>query len=143
MPNKLKLLLMSFLLSLTMGISPIYASPVAPAHPNTPQTVKPSSDQKGPCIPCQRPFKRLIKSMYMLKKANEMTTDEFKKAYTTVVKMPKETFKDVADPDLKAAELLHKRKMITDDQYKKICASLKNMPLPQKTSSAPNSSSAS
>lgn len=139
MLKKYTLLFTTLCLSLSTLTAPIYAQNEASSkYAPTAPTSSRAPIQNSTCKPCERPFRRLVKAMHTLKKANEMTEDEFKKAYTTIVKMPKETFKDAADPDLKAAELLHKGRMITDDQYKKICESLKSMPLPPKPSAAPN-----
>ena len=88
----------------------------------------------GLCKPCQRPFKRLVKAMHDLKKINEMTDDEFKKAFDTLVKIPKEKLAGSTDPDQTAAELLYKDKILSEAQFKKICEALKNMPIPNQPS---------
>lgn len=83
----------------------------------------------GLCKPCQRPFKRLVKAMHDLKKINEMTDDEFRKAFDALVKIPTEKLANSTDPDQTAAEFLYKEKILSEAQFKKICGALKNMPI--------------
>jgi len=125
MLKKSSFIFASLCLSLSILSSPIHAA----ATPTTSPVQSPSSPQNSSCKPCERPFKRLVKAMHTLKKTNEMTEDEFKNAYLWLIKVPKENFTEVSDPDQKAADLLYKSKMITDVQYKKISKSLSNMPL--------------
>ena len=132
MLKKFSFVLVSICLSLSAFSSSLMANvtsfhtvvTAAPERPAPPAL----NDGSRPCKPCQRPFKRLVAAMHELKKADAMTEDEFKKAFDTLMRIPRETFKDTKDMDQTAADTLYKGKVITDAQYKKISEFLKSNP---------------
>lgn len=116
----------------SMASISIRAAHTAPTNGSTISTTPMQNNNKsnnGLCKPCQRPFKRLVKAMHDLKKMNEMTDDEFRKAFDALVKIPTDKLANSADPDQTAAEFLCKEKIISEAQLKKICEALKNMPI--------------
>ncbi len=84
---------------------------------------KPSHDCK-----CHRPFRRFTAAINSLKEAQLISADDIKKIYDALMNIPPETFDKVTDKDQSAADALYKDKVLTEEQYNKICAFLKANP---------------
>lgn len=77
---------------------------------------------------CHRPFRRFTAAMDSLKQEQLISADDIKKIYDALMKIPPETLDKVVDKDQSAADALYKDKVLTEEQYKKICTFLKANP---------------
>lgn len=96
-----------------------------PAPPN--EGERPAAPPREGCK-CHRPFRRFTAAMNSLKQEQLISADDIKKIYDALMKIPPETLDKVADKDQSAADALYKDQVLTEEQYKKICAFLKANP---------------
>ena len=135
----LSLICLSTSLSLSALTVPVMANSLNQAEQSTKasQTTErpaPPKDGEKPPMPhhkgckCHRPFKRFTAAMDTLKKEQMISADDIKKIYDALMKIPPETLDKVEDKDQSAADALYKDKVLTEEQYQKICAFLKANP---------------
>lgn len=134
----LSLICLSASLSLSALTMPIMASSLnqtesateAPQNAERPappkEGEKPSKHSHG--CKCHRPFKRFTAAMDSLKQEQLISADDIKKIYDALMKIPPETLDRTTDKDQSAADALYKDKVLTEEQYNKICAFLKANP---------------
>ena len=75
--------------------------------------------------PHKRPFRRFTAALESLKQEGLVSSDDIKKIYDALMKIPPETLDSNTDRDLAAADALYKDKVLTEEQYNKICTFLK------------------
>lgn len=83
-----------------------------------------NSERPHPC-PHKRPFRRFTAAMESLRQEGLVSNDDIKKIYDALLKIPPETLDNNTDKDLAATDALYKDKVLTEEQYNKICTFLK------------------
>lgn len=134
--KKFNLICLCMWLSLLTFASPLWASSSQSEQESSPPKAEkpvPPGDEshhrpKQKDCPCKRPFRRFTLAINSLKQEGLISSDDIKKIYDALMKIPPQTLDQSADKDLSAAEMLHKDKILTDEQYQKIREFLKQNP---------------
>lgn len=134
----LSLICLSASLSLSVLTIPIMASSLnqtesATEAPQNSERPAPPKDGEKPQRPshgckCPRPFRRFTAAMDSLKQEQLVSAEDIKKIYDALMKISPETLDKTADKDQSAADALYKDKVLTEEQYNKICAFFKANP---------------
>lgn len=97
---------------------------------STTQAPEKTERPSKPCHGCKRhrPFKRFTAAMNTLKEEKLVSAEDIKKIYDALMKIPPETVEESPDKDQSIADALYKDKVLTEEQYQKICAFLKANP---------------
>lgn len=134
----LSLICLSASLSLSALTMPIMASSLnqtesATQAPKNSERPAPPKEGEKPQKPshgckCHRPFRRFTAAMDSLKQEKLVSVEDIKKIYDALMKISPETLDKTTDKDQSAADALYKDKVLTEEQYNKICAFLKANP---------------
>ena len=89
---------------------------------------KPHAPHRDGDCKCHRPFRRFTAAMESLKQEQLISSEDIKRIYDALMKIPPETLDRVTDKDQSVADALYKDKVLTEEQYTKICTFLKANP---------------
>lgn len=89
---------------------------------------KPHAPHRNGDCKCHRPFRRFTAAMDSLKQEQLISSGDIKKIYDALMKIPPETLDKATDKDQSVADALYKDKVLTEEQYNKICIFLKANP---------------